>query len=569
MSLACSTVVRGGTCPVGFYCKDGLCECGAHPGNVIHCSRETGFVLLRSYCLTFDEEAKIASAGLCLHHRNVSYFGYGYMYYQLNMGMDGHLLNKMMCGDHMNRTGTLCGRCLPDHYPLAYSFEIYCIRCPNARWNWVRYIMAAYLPLTVFYLAVLFLKLNTTSSHLFAFVYYCQTLSLPALVRGAFVGRYGSAYITAIRVYTSFYGVWNLDFFRPFYSDLCLGIGILPTLALDYAIAVYPLLLMIISYLLIVLYDRNCRVIVILWRPFRALFSLFKKKWAIRTSIIDSFATFFFLSNTRFLSVSFDLLVPTRVYHLYGDTYNYTTALYYSGDIEYFGREHLPYAILAIVMLCVFFILPVAILAFYPFKFFQKTINAIPFSWYILHTFVDSFQGCYKDGTEPGTRDCRWFASVFFISRLGYITLYFLTPIDLFTSLIVVVLIFHTTLLAVFRPFKPSLNRCNTINLIFLQFLTLFVALHACGEYISVFKPDFSFLVFSLMVICVIAPVVYALMCPILWVYAHRRFGVHLVHRLRARITGYTPLVQPILPDRIENSSRYHRENLANFAANK
>ena len=37
-------------------------------------------------------------------------------------------------------------------------------------------------------------------------------------------------------------GIWNLDFFRLFYSDLCLGIGILPTLALDCVIAVYPLL---------------------------------------------------------------------------------------------------------------------------------------------------------------------------------------------------------------------------------------------------------------------------------------------------------------------------------------
>ena len=46
----------------------------------------------------------------------------------------------------------------------------------------------------------------------------------------------------------SLYGIWNLDFFRPFYSDLCLGIGILPTLALDYVIAVYPLLLILFSY---------------------------------------------------------------------------------------------------------------------------------------------------------------------------------------------------------------------------------------------------------------------------------------------------------------------------------
>ena len=46
------------------------------------------------------------------------------------------------------------------------------------------------------------------------------------------------------------YGTWISS---AFYTNFCLGIGILPTLALDYVIAVYPLLLTIISYLLIVL----------------------------------------------------------------------------------------------------------------------------------------------------------------------------------------------------------------------------------------------------------------------------------------------------------------------------
>ena len=27
---------------------------------------------------------------------------------------------------------------------------------------------------------------------------------------------------------------------------------------------------------------------------------------------------------------------------------------------------------------------------------------------------LDSFQGCYKDGTEPGTFDCRWFQLLYY-----------------------------------------------------------------------------------------------------------------------------------------------------------
>ena len=58
-------------------------------------------------------------------------------------------------------------------------------------------------------------------------------------------------------VFLSFYGIWNLEFFRPFYSNLYLGIGELPALALDYAIALYPFLLNIIAYFLIVLYNKR------------------------------------------------------------------------------------------------------------------------------------------------------------------------------------------------------------------------------------------------------------------------------------------------------------------------
>ncbi len=149
-----------------------------------------------------------------------------------------------------------------------------------------------------------------------------------------------------------------------------------------------------------------------MWRPFKILFSLFRKNWDIRTSVIDAFATFFLL---KFFSVSFDLLVPIPVYEFHHDHYNYAWGLYYSGDIEYFGPEHLPYGILAIVVSMVCVVFPIVILALYPFKIFQHFLNLFSFRRHRLDTLMDSFQGCYKNGTEPGTRDCRWFLSVFFI----------------------------------------------------------------------------------------------------------------------------------------------------------
>ena len=112
----------------------------------------------------------------------------------------------------------------------------------------------------------------------------------------------------------------------------------------------------------------------------------------------------FFLSNIKILSTSSDILYPTQVFQLYPNHYNSTLRLLYSPDVAYFGEEHLPYAILAIFMLCVFVLLPVTVLFLYPFQFFRKFLNTFPCRCYILHTVINSFQCCYKDGTEPGTR---------------------------------------------------------------------------------------------------------------------------------------------------------------------
>ena len=363
----------------------------------------------------------------------------------------------------------------------------------------------------------------------------------------------------------SLYGIWNLDFFRPFYSDLCLGIGILPTLALDYVIAVYPLLLIITSYLLIVLHNKNFRVVTILWRPFYALFALFRRNWDIKTSVIDAFATFFFLSNVKFLSASFDLLVQTPVYQLYPDHYNYTFGLHYAADVEYFGSEHLPYGILAIVMLCVFAILPCTVLVLYPFAFFQKFLNLFPFPWYILHTIVDSFYGCYKDGTQPGTRDYRWCMSIFFTLRLFQFLLYALPDVvySLIGLMILVVLI---TLMAVVQPFKSSHH--NTITIIFLQLLTFFTIISVSVSVTVTIAPDYLYFFYALGIAVCAVPLLYFKASSLYWMYAHRRFGLNAFLRAKAWRQGYTRILSASnesLPDRIENSGEYHGENLSNF----
>ena len=162
-----------------------------------------------------------------------------------------------------------------------------------------------------------------------------------------------------------------------------------------------------------------------MWKPFHKLFILFRKSWDVRTSVIDSFSTFFLLSYIKIINATTDLLVTTEIYQLGSNTS--TFGLYYSPSVAYLGVEQHPYAIMPIVVLKFFVIIPTIILLLYPFHFFQKFLSIFPINWHFLHAFLDSFQGCYKDGTEPGTFDCRWFSVLDLVVRPLVFIIYALT----------------------------------------------------------------------------------------------------------------------------------------------
>jgi len=212
-----------------------------------------------------------------------------------------------------------------------------------------------------------------------------------------------------------------------------------------------------------------------IWRPVAATLSCVRSNCNIRTSLIDAFATFFLLYNVKFLSLSADMLFPVKVYTFNSTIcYSHSYKLFYDASLEYFGEQHLPYAIFALTILTIFVLIPTLLLLLYPFAWFQKLLNLFPFRWYILHTFMDSFQGCYKDGTQPGTTDCRWFASVFFIVRLLAFIIGAFLPNIMFFVLSSMLLVIFTGLLIIVRPFKTEFGNHTDINAVFVLLLALF-----------------------------------------------------------------------------------------------
>ena len=252
----------------------------------------------------------------------------------------------------------------------------------------------------------------------------------------------------------SILGIWNLDFFRTVYKPFYIHpkVSVIQALAIDYLVAAYPLTLVTVTYVLMTLHTRNCWLLTKIWKPFRHIMRPILRNFDIQTSLIDSFATLFLLSSIKFQSVSSDLLLPTRLYNINGSP-NSKTYLYLAGDVEYFGSEHLPFTIIALVVLSMFVILPTLLLFLYPCWCFQQLLNRLHCNFHVLRVFMDIFLGLYKDGTD-NSRDLRYFAGAFFLARAIFVLLF--GYLDFFLSVALIGLVFSILLLmtAIFQPQK-------------------------------------------------------------------------------------------------------------------
>ena len=457
-------------CPPWYFFNGTACECGNDVNGVVYCNPDMNFTfLLNCYCMTYDNFTDTIVLGMCIYNcfnsrNNTAELPHS-EYHLLPQNVDD--LNDAMC-KHFNRRGQLCSRCKQGFFIPAYSYSLHCIRCTYRSYNSIKYIVIALGPLTLFFFIVITFRISVTLPPLLILVQVCHTLSAPQFVR-IFVAQVesdNSLELTVAHVLISLYGIWNLDFFRTLLPPICLQLSTLQTIALDYIIAFYPLVLVVFTYILVELHDRNFRPVVWLWKPFHRCFVCIRRQWDIKTSVIDAFATFLVLSYLKFISVSTDLLMPTQLFDIHGKPLH-MLYLYNNATIEYFGKEHTPYAIMALTVLLFVVILPLVLLVLYPCQCFQRCLTRCRLRTHALHTFMDAFQGCYKDGTN-GTRDCRWFAAVYLGARLITYILYALTLNRFFYPLVISMYLMIIIILIAVQPYSsPISNIVDPIVMIF------------------------------------------------------------------------------------------------------
>ena len=524
-----------GTCPPWFTCATtGKCKCGPpsqHGG--IKCSEKImRSAVLNCQCVTYDERKAKTFAGMCLYNCERPVL-VEQVYHVLPENISH--LNNYMCG-RFNRDGVLCGECIKGLNPFVLSYNISCINCPNSHLNWLKFIVFGFIPLTIFYFIMIFLNIKVTSSHMHGYVLFSQAVSTPALVRILHLNIERVLFVSKlVKSIEPFFSSWNLDFFRSTISDICLNTDTLQAFALDYCVAVYPLVLIITSYLLIELHDRNVWLVVFIWKPFRFFFKLFQHNWDVRTSVIDSFATFFLLSYVKVLSVSTNLLIYTPVIELPSRKVHYR--LYYSSNTELFYSYHIPFAILAVSFITFFIMVPTLILVLYPFWFFQKCVSYYRMRCHFLHAFVDSFQGYYKDGTEARTWDFRWFSAYGLFLRIVFCIIFVLTLSSMYFVYTVIILISVIILLLNFDPYKEVVKHYTVIDAFFMIFLSIFYV-SLLGVNVADIQANhykISFLIMSALV--AIVPVIYISVIALHWIYSQRKWGKQLLLNIKSHMS--------------------------------
>ena len=385
-----------------------------------------------------------------------------------------------------NRKGRLCGECVANYSIFFHSEHYNCKKCTLGYFGWLFYILSELLPVTAVFLTVILLNVHITAGLWNSIILYAQVIDF---IRERTFQSYdlpdGVSVLTSI--YSLIYGSFNLDFFK--YEDrlsYCLwdGATVMDVLAFRYLTAAYAFVL-ILSLLL----SFKCQC----WDKCQRLWE--KGQAVVGRShhedlVVHGISAFLVLSYAFTVKISFQLLSGTQ---LFGKgSVPVKQVVFLSGGIEYFGVNHLPYALPAVLVI-ILTTLPPIFLIIYPngvqlvnLCLGEKNVEKLdqccnksscsPFrNFFRISRFkplFDSFQGCFKD-------KCRFFAGVFFLYRF---------LVSLIAAVATDVVTFHATLelLSVFMlafhafslPYERQLyNYLDTFifgNLAFVNGLSLY-----------------------------------------------------------------------------------------------
>ena len=415
-------------------------------------------------------------------------------YFQLppgNVTQVGHFLlprnaselNDYMCTP-MKRKGIVCRECIDGFGPSVTSLGYECTNCSDAWKGILLYIIAEFGPTTLFYFIVLSFRISMTSAPMTCFIMYSQIV-VYALFRDRdtlnhIILQSEHNIIVKYTVVTvgSLYGIWNLDFLQYVVPPVCISssLSIIHVDFLSCISALYSLFLVFLTWLCIELHGRNFKPFIILWRPFHSCFVRLRKGCNTKTDIINVFASFLYLTYSKLTYQSVQIL---NSQYIFKNGTPYTKVTLNDPSIPYMKRQHLPFAIISMLIWIVFVIPPALILFLYPTKAFNWCLTKCRLNGrpgVALKIFTEKFYGCYKDHLDGGC-DMRKFSVVYFVLRPFMLVLHLLRQLHIsHHTWFYAIVIFAglSVFTAYIKPYKQSyMNFVDTLLLAHMSLLCL------------------------------------------------------------------------------------------------
>ena len=507
-------------CPPGFDTNQTAvggrynCSCAGHFDSSVICDGEAFQAYLQwGRILSYNESSDLVLAGAWRVHAPPPGVGERIRGF-FSLPNDTPTLNRFFCSN-LSRHGFLCADCDNGTSAPIYDYDYKCVSCTDSdvRVNWLIFIVLQILPVTILFLVVTIFNINATSGPLNAFIFYSQVISSPTtaanfLAQLTFVFRNSpivAKLILIVFVYP--YGIWNLDCFPVLIliPPFCLfqNMKAVHAFVLNYLVAAcYPLLLIGFLFICVELHAHGCRPLVWVWQRFGYCLGRWRRNWDVRTTIIDAFATFLLLTYTKFCFLSFYLLVPMNLYSSNGTIVG-QPRLYFDPSVKFGDTEHIPFICLSLFILVFVIILPPIFLLLYPFTVFQKFLTKLRIKGHTLGTFVEAFQGCYKDGTN-GTPDCRYFAALYFFLRIvAFSSTVFAYDLAMQRLVQVIIIYIIVMVFGVAQPYKVMwYNRLDVF------IFTVLGVVASFGFYNAVITNN-NLVISVIMMISVIIPLIY------------------------------------------------------------
>ena len=402
----CSVLATDTSCTTWHYYNNatGQCECGFS----LLCSSDGNQVDIGiDRCATFSGQEDDYYVSHCPFTHTVNSTNRLYS----EMPSNASQLDEVMCGPY-NRRGLLCGECKDGYGPAVYSFDMTCANCSSL---WSRYAISLFLflqfvPTSLIFLSFVVFHFDITSGPLLGYVLFCQTTITATTYHYSFIYDYIQHHVSSFQkvlfdLSLTLSQFWSLQFLKAIIPPFCISekLNSIHVNMLNLVPAIYPLVLVVISCILMELHARNYRIVGILWKPFKIILSKANITEVTGGAVFHAFASFMFLSNISVMFTAYQVVNFVTVFNSIGHFQK--QVLYTDPTVEW--NTSIPYVLIAAVIFIFISLIPSLLLCIYPTRLYRYLSRFLSARKRLAITaFAEALHSCFKDGLN-GTRDYR------------------------------------------------------------------------------------------------------------------------------------------------------------------